>query len=91
VFHCGGGPGPNVVNPNLLTALEEWVEQGLAPQRIIATKSDGLLARPMCPYPELARYVGSGDTRDPASFECVKAIDREPFRRDKDDDDESGG
>jgi hypothetical protein len=64
-------------------ALEEWVEHGVAPQRIVATHSQGSLARPMCRYPELARYVGSGDTRDPANFECVNAIDREAFRSDK--------
>jgi feruloyl esterase len=82
VFHCGGGPGPDVVNPNLLTALEQWVEHGVAPQRIIATKSNSPLARPMCPYPQLARYVG-GDTNDPANFVCVNAIAREPFRRER--------
>jgi feruloyl esterase len=80
VFHCGGGPGPDVVNPNLLTAIAQWVEHGVAPERVIATKSNGPLARPMCPYPQLARYVGEGDTNDPASFVCVNAIDREPFR-----------
>jgi feruloyl esterase len=90
VFHCGGGPGPDVVNPNLLTALAQWVEHGVAPERIVATKSNSPIARPMCPYPQLARYVGSGDTNNPASFVCVNAIDRGPFRRDKGghDDDE---
>jgi feruloyl esterase len=84
VFHCGGGPGADIVNPNLLTAMEQWVERGVPPQRIIATKSNSALARPMCPYPRLARYVGSGDTNDPDNFVCVNAIDREPFRRDND-------
>jgi feruloyl esterase len=90
VFHCGGGPGPDVVNPNLLTALEQWVEHGVAPERIIATKNNSPLARPMCPYPKLARYVGSGSTNDPANFVCINAIDRQQFRRadeDRDDDD----
>jgi len=91
VFHCGGGPGPDVVNANLLTALEEWVEHGLTPERIIATKNNSPLARPLCPYPKLARYVGSGSTNDPASFVCVKAIDREPFRKDDDDHDDDDG
>jgi feruloyl esterase len=86
VFHCGGGPGPDVVNPNLLTALEQWVEHEVAPERIIATKNNSPLARPMCPYPKLARYVGSGSTDDPANFVCVNAIDRERFRKDDDDD-----
>jgi tannase/feruloyl esterase len=85
VFHCGDGPGPNIVNPSLLTALEQWVEHGVAPQRIIATKNNTPLARPMCPYPQLARYVGSGDTNDSANFVCVNAVDREPIRRDHDE------
>jgi feruloyl esterase len=83
VFHCSGGPGPDVVNPNLLTALAQWVEHGVAPERIVATRSNSPIARPMCPYPQLARYTGSGDTNNPASFVCVNAIDRGPFRRDK--------
>jgi feruloyl esterase len=81
VFHCGGGPGPDVVNPNLLTALEQWVEHGVAPERIVANKNNSPLARPMCPYPELARYVGSGSTNDPANFACVNAINRGRFRK----------
>jgi tannase/feruloyl esterase len=85
VFHCGGGPGPDVVNPNLLTALAEWVEHGVAPESIVATKSNSPLARPMCSYPKLARYAGSGDTNDPANFVCVNAIDRGPFRKGNDD------
>jgi feruloyl esterase len=80
VFHCGGGPGPDVVNPNLLTALERWVEHGVVPQQIIATESNSPLVRPLCPYPELAHYIGSDDTNDPANFVCVKTIAREPFR-----------
>jgi feruloyl esterase len=80
VFHCGGGPGPDVVNPNLLTALEQWVERDVAPERIIATKSNSALARPMCPYPQLARYAGRGDTNDPDNFACFNAITRRPFQ-----------
>jgi feruloyl esterase len=85
VFHCGGGPGPDVVNPNLLTALSQWVEHGVAPETIVATKSKSPLARPMCSYPKLARYAGSGDTNDPVNFVCVNAIDRGRFRRGNDD------
>jgi tannase/feruloyl esterase len=81
VFHCGGGPGPDIVNPNLLTALAQWVEHGAAPESIVATKSNSPLTRPMCPYPQLARYTGSGDTNDPSNFVCVNAIDRGPFRK----------
>ena len=54
-------------------ALEEWVERGTAPERIIATRSiNGIVdrTRPLCPYPQVAAYKGSGDTNDAASFVC---------------------
>jgi feruloyl esterase len=69
--HCGGGPGPNTFD--MQAALEQWVEHGTAPDRIIATHSvNGIVdrARPLCPYPQLASYKGSGDTNDAASFVC---------------------
>jgi feruloyl esterase len=69
VLHCGGGAGPDRFDT--LSALERWVEQGQAPVRIIATKANSPLKRPLCPYPQLAKYKGSGDTNDPASFDCA--------------------
>jgi feruloyl esterase len=69
--HCGGGPGPNTFD--MQAALEQWVERGIAPERIIATRSlNGIVdrTRPLCPYPQLAFYKGSGDTNDAASFVC---------------------
>ena len=51
--------------------LEGWVEHGSAPERIVATKLNSPLTRPLCAYPRLARYKGSGDTNDPASFDCA--------------------
>jgi feruloyl esterase len=73
--HCGGGPGPNVFDP--LAALERWVEQGIAPARIIATKyADDdprhavLRTRPLCPYPQQARYLGQGSSDEAANFSC---------------------
>lgn len=90
--HCGGGPGPNIFgeNPgdptddpdhNIYTALEQWVEKGAAPSRIIATKyADGgnpskgvQMTRPLCPYPQVAKYKGSGDANDAANFACMAA------------------
>jgi feruloyl esterase len=70
--HCRGGPGPDTFDA--LTALEEWVEQGSAPQRIIASKvEDGevVRTRPLCPYPQVARWDGTGDTDEASSFACV--------------------
>lgn len=69
--HCLLGPGPNVFDT--LTALETWVEQGKAPEKLIA--SGGAVAgrtRPLCPYPKVARYIGHGSINDAANFACVK-------------------
>jgi feruloyl esterase len=68
VFHCRGGPGPDQFDA--LTALEQWVEKGIAPASMIATKSDGSMSRPLCPYPQLPRYKG-GDPNRASSFECA--------------------
>jgi hypothetical protein len=87
--HCGGGPGPNALGASvtiaqsdprhdLTLALERWVEDGLAPDQIIAAKrqnfdpkSPVLRTRPLCAYPQVARYKGSGSTDDAANFVCV--------------------
>jgi hypothetical protein len=59
-------------------ALEQWVDKGTAPAAIIASKFEGQdhshakMTRPLCPYPETAKYSGSGDTNDAASFSCQK-------------------
>jgi feruloyl esterase len=95
--HCGGGPGPNsfgaggVAHTDPLhdmdAALERWVEEGVAPDRIIATKyktdsdaASGILrTRPLCAYPKAAQWKGSGSTDDAANFACVKPGDA-PFK-----------
>jgi feruloyl esterase len=69
--HCSGGDGPNSFD--MLTALEQWVEQGRAPERIIASRAaNGVVSRtrPLCPYPQIARYTGSGSTDDATNFVC---------------------
>jgi feruloyl esterase len=69
--HCGGGPGPNHFDG--VTALEEWVEEGIAPKKIIAFHStDGEIdrTRPLCPYPQIAVYRGKGSTNSAANFAC---------------------
>ena len=90
VTHCGGGPGANVFNGpdnlggpedsdhDVFLALRQWVEQGIAPTRIIGTKyvndnsANGVaFTRPMCPYPQQARYRGAGATTDATNFACV--------------------
>lgn len=68
--HCGGGEGPNRFD--MLGALEQWTEQGQAPARIIASSADGQRTRPLCPYPQVAKYKGSGSTDDAANFTCAR-------------------
>jgi feruloyl esterase len=70
--HCAGGPGPNQFDA--VTALEQWVENGIAPDKLIATHSTGSTVdrtRPLCPYPQVARYKGTGSIDEAASFACV--------------------
>ena len=69
--HCGGGKGPNTFD--MVTALEEWVEHGRAPDRIVAShRTDGTVdrTRPLCPYPQVAIYTGTGSTDDARNFVC---------------------
>jgi feruloyl esterase len=76
VHHCSGGPGPNTFD--LLTSLENWVEGGVAPDRIIASHSTGGVVdrtRPLCPYPQEARYIGSGSIDDAGNFICSRRSD----------------
>lgn len=89
MHHCSSGPGPNVFDA--LTALENWVEKGQAPASMLATKyvnnsvALGIeRTRPLCPYPQRARYIGTGSINDAANFECRGA------RRDDDDHDDHG-
>ena len=98
--HCNGGPGPNAFGQlgapavpaepgrNALLALQRWVEEGVAPEAIVATRygnndpAQGVQAtRPLCPYPQTATYTGEGDPNDAASFACIDqrlSLDRNP-------------
>lgn len=90
--HCFGGPGANVFgqpfsingpNPSdpaddILSALDQWVENQRVPDQIIATKylnddpTQGIaFQRPLCPFPQIAKYKG-GSTTSATSFACVK-------------------
>jgi feruloyl esterase len=74
--HCGVQSGPGVAHAGFdpLPALEKWVEQGVAPESIVMTKSteDGKTewTRPVCVYPKVATYKGSGDLKDAANWTC---------------------
>ncbi len=69
--HCGGGEGPNSFD--MLGAMERWVEDKSAPDAILASHStEGKVdrTRPLCPYPQVAKYKGSGSIDDAANFSC---------------------
>ncbi len=91
VMHCGGGDGPSAFNSanggtrvtsgkpeeDLFAAMIHWVEDGVAPTQVVATKyvddapAKGVaMQRPLCSYPQKAWYKGSGDTTDASSFTC---------------------
>jgi feruloyl esterase len=97
--HCGSGPsanafggiqgvpnGPNPADPadDVLSALDQWVENGVAPEKIIATKyvnddpTQGVaFQRPLCPFPTISKYTGTGSPTDAASFACIGGLDQD--------------
>ena len=76
--HCGIKDGPGITHQEFdpLTALEKWVEEGIAPESLQTTKTDStgkvLWTRPVCPYPQRAIYKGSGDIKDASTYECTQ-------------------
>jgi feruloyl esterase len=81
--HCSGGEGAFLID--WLTPLENWAEKGQAPGALHAAhpaampgppgappSSGKAFTRPACPYPQMAKYQGSGDATDAANFTCVK-------------------
>jgi feruloyl esterase len=87
VGHCGGGPGPNRFGQgggngdaehDAVVAMYQWVEKGKAPSQLIGTKyvdndrnKAVQLTRPLCMYPMMAKYKGTGDTNDARNFVCA--------------------
>ena len=73
MFHCGGGIGTGTFDT--ATPIVQWVEQGKAPDVIQAARivnNETVRTRPLCPYPQVARYKGTGSIDDAANFACVK-------------------
>lgn len=69
--HCRGGDGPSTFDA--IAALDEWVEKNRPPDRMIATQVTGgsvTRSRPLCPYPQLAAYTGTGSIDDAVNFVC---------------------
>ena len=86
--HCGGSTGPSSIGGgapeppsayrdaehHVVSAVIKWVEEGVAPEKIVATRFAGgalVRSRPVCPYPAQAAYNGSGSIDDAANFTCV--------------------
>src|SRR5262249_29219354 len=80
--HCSGGPGPNQFDA--LGALEQWVEKGVAPDKLIASHvTNGQVdrTRPLCPDPQVARWKGTGSSDEAANFSCVAPEPPKPAAR----------
>jgi hypothetical protein len=77
------GPGITEAGFDPLTALEKWVEDGVAPDSMLATKADKdgrlLWTRPLCAFPKKATYQGAGDIKDAASYRCSGTSPGRPF------------
>ncbi len=72
--HCSGGEGGTPATADLLTAISNWVEKGQAPESIPASHATAGkvdLTRPLCAYPQVETYKGSGDITDAANFACA--------------------
>lgn len=67
--HCRGGDGPHRFDT--LSVLEQWREDGAAPDSIAARNPESGLERPLCPYPAAAEYDGSGDLDDASNWSCA--------------------
>jgi feruloyl esterase len=70
--HCGGGIGPDRHDP--MTAMITWVEKDRPPSSMVASRvvdNKVVRTRPLCSYPEVARYLGDGSIDDAANFRCV--------------------
>jgi hypothetical protein len=70
--HCGGGIGPD--RNDSMTAMINWVEKSKAPDAIVASRvvdNQVVRTRPLCPYPQVARYSGQGSIDDAVNFHCV--------------------
>jgi feruloyl esterase len=79
--HCGAGPGLNTFDT--ISAIENWVERGIAPETLVASHTDlpagfnvstttpGTFSRPLCPYPKVAAWTGTGDPGSASQYACI--------------------
>ncbi len=64
---------PQDADHDVVLALDRWVTQNVAPAKIIGTGKSGnsKMTRPLCPFPQIVRYKGTGDINDAANFTCA--------------------
>jgi feruloyl esterase len=67
--HCRGGDGPNTFDT--IGALEAWREQGVTPVQMIGFNPQSGLSRPICSYPQFAKYDGTGNLKDASNWSCT--------------------
>jgi feruloyl esterase len=73
--HCSGGPGTDTFDK--MAAIEQWVAKGAASSAIVAshvTAGSVEFTRPLCPYPQVARYKGTGSTDSAENFACAADV-----------------
>ena len=71
--HCQGGVGTDTFDK--MSAIEQWVAQGTAPAQIVASRvvaGKVERTRPLCPYPQVARYKGTGSLAEAENFACLR-------------------
>jgi feruloyl esterase len=77
MFHCGGGVGCFDRNGDivkLVNAVADWVEKGIAPQTMVGSRvvnNQVVRTRPLCPYPTVEKYSGTGDINKAENFTCA--------------------
>ena len=79
VSHCWGGDGPDAFDA--VSALEQWIQTGRAPAQIVAshsTESAVDRTRPLCPYPQIATYTGTGSIDAAENFRCEATVSPSP-------------
>jgi feruloyl esterase len=68
--HCRGGDGPDTFDT--IATMEQWREQGVTPAQMMGTNKGSGLTRPLCPYPQYAKYKGTGDLKDAKNWACTQ-------------------
>jgi feruloyl esterase len=70
--HCGGGAANSPNTMDTIGTLVTWREKGTAPDLMIGSNAAAGLSRPLCPYPQIAKYKGTGSTNDASNFACAQ-------------------